>query len=117
MLLCHAIAVCCRDLKLFFSGNALTKRLREREREIEADERDRKKEKEEVEALRKKLLEENDSDPEAAIKKVSSYYLLFLSLLFSMFFLLIMNRSISCSFCLLSSLSPYRLLFCFPLSH
>ena len=53
-----------------FSGNALTKRLREREREIEADERDRKKEKEEVEILRKRLLEDNHPDIDDAIAKV-----------------------------------------------
>ena len=58
------------DFKHQFSGNALTKRLREREREIEADERDRKKEKEEIELLRKRLLEENHSDPASAIAEV-----------------------------------------------
>ncbi|CAK8696824.1 unnamed protein product [Clavelina lepadiformis] len=54
----------------YYIGNSLTKRLREREREIDSDERDRKKEKEEIEILRKRLVEENHSDPDAAIAKV-----------------------------------------------
>lgn len=57
---------------LFYSGSALSRRIRDREREIESDERDRKKEKEEVEELRRRLQEEYpDKDPDELIAKLN----------------------------------------------
>uniref|UniRef100_H2ZHU5 PWI domain-containing protein n=1 Tax=Ciona savignyi TaxID=51511 RepID=H2ZHU5_CIOSA len=54
----------------YYTGSALTKRQRDYEREQEADERDRKKEQEEIDALRKRLVEEHHPDPDSAISKV-----------------------------------------------
>ena len=53
----------------YYTGSALAKRRREREHEIETDQRDRKKEQEEIDILRKRLVEENHPDPDAAIAK------------------------------------------------
>ncbi|XP_002131684.2 RNA-binding protein 25-like [Ciona intestinalis] len=54
----------------YYMGSALTKRQREYEREQDADERDRKKEQDEIDALRKRLIEEHHPDPDTAIAKV-----------------------------------------------
>ena len=48
----------------------LTKRLSDREREMEEDAQDKRKEAEEISILRKKLVEENHTSPDAAITTV-----------------------------------------------
>jgi len=58
-------------LDYYCSGAALTKRLNERENEIEHDRKEKRKEAEELNMLRKRLADENHTDPDSVIANVS----------------------------------------------